>query len=63
MDWKSFLFGWGSSFDYLRGGGRVSALLSSGSGADQDAEAIAGDWRAVGDALRWAMGQAGSLER
>jgi len=50
---RSFLDGFVSAFD-LTGG---SSGRSGSDGFERDAEAIADDWRQVGDDLRAAMGQ------
>jgi hypothetical protein len=51
MDFKAFIAGWASSFDYMNGGSRIEVPDFS-RGFERDAAALAGDWRKVGDDLR-----------
>jgi hypothetical protein len=57
---KAFWQGWASAFDLSGGSADLSQWLPNLDdpldGYKKDTEAIASDWRAVGDSLRWAMG-------
>jgi len=58
---KSFLAGFASAFDLI-GGSFGRPYHYSGFDRDREAfmrdgEALAGDWRQVGDDMRWAMNQ------
>jgi len=52
--WRSFLRGYASVFNIY---GHSLDRPDPDRGRERDAEAIADDWRRVGDCLRYAMGQ------
>jgi hypothetical protein len=52
---EAFWKGWLSTFDLS--GGTFLEMPDLDRGPERDCEAIASDWQAVGNDLRWAMGQ------
>ncbi|MDR2693286.1 MAG: hypothetical protein LBB74_03615 [Chitinispirillales bacterium] len=52
---RHFMSGFVSAFDIT--GGSFRHRSDYANGFERDREALAGDWRRVGDSLRWAMNQ------
>jgi len=57
--WQSFLHGYAAVFDLW---GRGIDRPDPSQGFERDGEALAGDWRRVGDCFRWAMDQVAARE-